>query len=154
VNAFAILYEGVETNFFATDDNTASTENEPANYILVFFLGNGPLDYTYEEDPFDIEFFTVEGTYELIGGTFTITSYGEVGGVIEGTFRVTVKASFNGSETIDLENGNLDCCESQTIQMPHGEKNPYNIHKAILAIQKNESPRVRAFSLFIASCEK
>lgn len=105
VNTFAVLFGDTQTDFFATDDNTASTENEPDNYILIFFLGNGPLDYTYGEDPLLIEFYSVDGMYAITAGTLTITKYGDVGDVIEGTFTATVEASFNGTETINLENG-------------------------------------------------
>lgn len=105
VNAFAVFFGGAETNFFATDDNTASTEIEPDNYILIFFLGNGPLDYTFGEDPLYIEFYTADGSYDITAGTLTITKYGDVGDVIEGTFTATVEASFNGTETINLDDG-------------------------------------------------
>lgn len=105
VNTFAVLFGGEETNFFATDDNTASTEIEPDNYILIFFLGYEPLDYTYGEDPLDIEFYTADGSYDIIAGTLTITKYGDVGDVIEGTFTATVQDFSNGAETINLEGG-------------------------------------------------
>ena len=63
------------------------------------------MDYTFGEDPLYIEFYTADGSYDITAGTLTITKYGDVGDVIEGTFTATVEASFNGTETINLDDG-------------------------------------------------
>ena len=103
--AYAV-YDGIEeTRFYATDDKSASSTNEPDNYIIISFLGDGPVDYVYGINPMYISFYTVDGYYAIVAATLTVTQYGDVGGSIEGTFTATVEATFNGTETINLEDG-------------------------------------------------
>jgi hypothetical protein len=105
VNPFAVVFGGVETNIFATDDATASNENEPNHYILFFMLGAEVLDYTHPADPLYIEYYTASASYAITAGSLQITEFGNENGVVVGTFSITVEDMSNGAAPINLENG-------------------------------------------------
>lgn len=105
VNPFATVEGGSATYFFATDDNTASTEIEPEDYILIWFVGTEASDYTAGEDLMDFLYYIADARWELSSGTITITAFGDVGEAIEGTFIITLTDTATETETMDLENG-------------------------------------------------
>jgi hypothetical protein len=88
-NAFAnVIYES-ETLFVATPE--AVDKSTPPNASIMILIGGaGPGTYEYGSDSQLTIYYVDSGfMYSLLTGSVTVTSFGEVGGAIEGTFEAT-----------------------------------------------------------------
>jgi hypothetical protein len=91
---------------FATPETTDSS-TEPANYawFSIVFNSTPPAIYNTIPDDFDEAYYMINNTeWDFIDITLEITEYGDVGGVIAGTFSGTVT---DGSDTMDVTEGSF-----------------------------------------------
>jgi hypothetical protein len=91
-DAFATLItdNGTSTIIFGTDGNYTTAISDPPTdciWVLCGLDGSGVGEYTTFE-VFYIGIYT--DAYQAVTGTITITSFGDVGGAVEGTFSLGV----------------------------------------------------------------
>jgi hypothetical protein len=92
----------------ATPETIDSSEGEPDNYAFfsIVLTSAPPAIYDTIPDDFDEAFYKINGTYwDFTDITLEITEYGEVGGVIAGTFSGTIDDS---STTMDVTEGSFN----------------------------------------------
>jgi Family of unknown function (DUF6252) len=91
-NAFANIIYGSSTMFVATPD-TVDKGTTPSSIIVITIGGTGPGTYTYGADSQLVISFRDSGVPYILAtgstGSVKVTSFGEVGGTIEGTFEAT-----------------------------------------------------------------
>ena len=98
VNAFANVFDSEYTFFFATSE---VVQFNPNGYFI-YFVVNGIDDGEYTLDYIEYQGKKVDPIYGSSEGSIKITEYGDVSGVIEGTFSATV--ADNGT-TKDITEG-------------------------------------------------
>jgi hypothetical protein len=130
VHAFGEVIGGM-TLLLATPETYpnigSETENKPNNWIGIVIAGTDPGTYTWGIDFVDLNY-TVElcEYFPQSEGTVTITSFGDVGEEITGTFSATVVFEYSpGDPPADLEILLTDG-EFKVKRIPDDSWNPFN----------------------------